>query len=356
MIKGSDFATSTSSSTDTHGHGTHIAGIIGALTDNTNGISGVNWDVTIMGVKTVGSAGKGTGTGFVEGVQYAVDNGAKILNLSFGGEQPCSQTPLFQDIITYANQKGVVVVAAAGNGKNDSGIGEDASNLWPASCQGTIVVGATTAQDTRATFSNFGSKVDISAPGSQILSTKSSICNPQVCSGGRVVANDYLLLSGTSMSAPLVSGVAALILARNPSLSPDQVKACIVKGGDVISTDLPIGPRLNALKALQECDGVEPAAIITPIPIPTSVLTPTLAPTSPPVPSPTPKSLPTPTVIIPELPVGGTAPTSAPAASKPSATKTPTPSPTPIHFGCYYNPSCRTNQGIQLCTLQCLQK
>lgn len=280
IIKGPDFSTGNccrgsvcdgpksrdSDPVDDNGYGTHVAGTIGAITDNNEGISGVNWNVTLMAVKVVSSAGCGGTEDIVDGLIYAVDNGARVINMSLGSPFVCSQ--LYQDAINAAYNSGSIVVAAAGNDNRD------AQNSSPASCDGVITVGNSDQNDERAPNSNWGRRVDIAAPGVEILSTF-----PGGVYGHR---------SGTSMAAPHVSGVAGLLLAANPGLPQDQVKSCLINSADPITTDENIGPRLNAYRALTLCTNTAPIptdANVTPSPIilPTEQLT-----SEPLTPSPTP--------------------------------------------------------------------
>lgn len=238
VIKGRNFAYGTDDPMDDHYHGTHVAGTIGGVGNNGVGVAGVNWIVKLMAVKVLASNGSGSTSSVTQGIIYAADNGANVINMSLGGSGPCSGSPAYQDAVTHAVGKGVTVVVAAGNST------ADAANFTPASCNGVIAVGATTQSDARASFSNYGSIVDIAAPGFQIYST---------APGGQ-----YKTLNGTSMATPHVAGAAALLLAVKPGLSPSQVKSCLVDNADPISTDMPIGPRLNVYKMLTACSGVVP--------------------------------------------------------------------------------------------------
>ena len=258
IIKGKDFSTCDlyssndscsspkerdSDPMDDHGHGTHVAGTIGAATDNNIGIAGVNWNITLMAVKTIGKDGRGTTQDIVDGVVYASDNRANIINLSFGQSSSCSGS--YQNVINYAMSRGSIIVVAAGNNN------VNAQNYSPASCSGVIAVGATTSSDGRASFSNWG--IYSLSPG-----------------------NSYKSRNGTSMAAPHVAGVAALLLAANSSLSSAQVESCLVRGADPINTDKPIGPRLNAYKALTTCLNISPVPTgASPTGMPTITLSPT---------------------------------------------------------------------------------
>ncbi len=263
IVKGPDYINNDNDPMDDFGHGTHVAGIIGALTNNAKGISGINWTVKLIAIKSIGNDGTGPVSAIIRGLQYAADNGANVINLSLGAPGGCSQ--VMQASIDYAEQKNSLVVVAAGNENSDAAL------FSPANCQGVLVVGATNETDNRSNFSNFGSAVDLSSPGSNILSAASSICDVQMCA--RRVGSNYIQASGTSMATPHVAGVAALLFAGE-SNTPSQVEQCLLNGTDVISTDQPLGAgRLNALKALQACD-LDP----TPEPSATSVLPASITP------------------------------------------------------------------------------
>lgn len=265
------------------GHGTHVSGTIGAIVNNGIGIAGLNWNVTLLAVKTQGKNGVSDMPEIVQGIEYAADNGANVINMSLAGRPRREETPegvcrymsSYQRVIDYALSKGVIVAAAAGND------GQDTSNYVPASCDGVIAVGASNQSDARSIFggtspfgginsSNYGARVDIAAPGTAILST---------WPGG-----NYASHQGTSMAAPHVAGVAALLFAAKPGLSGAQVKDCLVNGADPIFTDRDIGPRLNAYKSLALCLNITPEP-----PTPTSSIpTPTTPPGSNPTQTPTP--------------------------------------------------------------------
>ncbi len=235
-----------SSAVDNQYHGTHVAGTIGAAGNDSIGIPGINWNISIIAVRVMNSQGRGTTTAINSGIIYAVDNGAKAINLSLGSNSPCSATQ--QDVVNYALNKGASVIVAAGNSKTD------ASYFSPASCNGVIAVGATGPNDERAYYSNYGSVVDIAAPGGNSAATKTPANVILSTSPG----GSYRLLQGTSMATPHVVGAAALLLSINPGLSPSQVKSCLVDNADPISTDRPIGKRLNVFKTLNACSGLTP--------------------------------------------------------------------------------------------------
>lgn len=180
----------TTSYKDDNGHGTHVAGTVGAI-DNLVGVIGAAPRVSLLGVKVLDSAGSGWVSDIIEGLDWAVANGARVVNMSLSGSTYVSA---FQAAIDRANEAGVVVVAAAGNTGGAVG--------YPAAYNGVIAVSATDAYDVIASFSSRGPEVDLAAPGVTIRSTYWSATR----------GSTYADLSGTSMAAPHVSGAAALVL------------------------------------------------------------------------------------------------------------------------------------------------
>lgn len=187
-------------------HATHVAGIAAASGNNGVGVAGVDWGARIMSVRVLGSTGFGGEADIVAGIHYAVANGARIINLSLVG----SGSPAMLEAIENAYAAGAVVVAAAGNAGVDTG----QTDVFPACADVggvnmVLGVGALDEEGRPARFSNFGTCVDVSAPGEDILSTRTS--------------NRYGLMRGTSMSAPFVSGTAGLYLSVAPGAAPAQV-------------------------------------------------------------------------------------------------------------------------------------
>lgn len=183
----------TASYKDDNGHGTHVAGTIGAV-DNSVGVIGVGPRASLLGVKVLDSTGSGWTSDIVEGMDWAVANGARVINMSLSGP---SYISVFQAAVDRANAAGVVVVAAAGNtGPADSTVG------FPAAYNGVIAVSATDSYSNVASFSSRGPQVDIAAPGVAIRSTYWTL-------RGR---SGYAELNGTSMASPHVAGAAALVL------------------------------------------------------------------------------------------------------------------------------------------------
>jgi hypothetical protein len=185
-------------------HGTHVAGIAGAHTDNGLGVAGVTWEGPLMSLQVL-QAGSGEWADVAEAVVYAADNGARVLNLSLGGSEP-SQT--IEAAVAYARDRGCLLVAAVGNRD-----GASTSVLYPAALPAVLAVAATTAEDLPWSEGNRGPEVDLAAPGVEIVSTSSY---------GR-----YAKMTGTSMATPHVSGLASLVWSLRPTLTADQVAQVI---------------------------------------------------------------------------------------------------------------------------------
>ena len=198
IVSGHDFVNNDVIAQDDNGHGTHVAGIAAATSDNRLGVAGVSWGGRLMPVKVLDANGTGTFADVAAGMIWATDQGAQVINLSFGGG---NSSQVLQDAVNYADSKGVVLVAAAGNSGNSF-------VLYPARYPQVIAVAATDFSNLHAGFSNYGPEVDLSAPGESIYST--SI-------GG------YGYLSGTSMSTPFVSGLAAILRGIPGNSSPGAI-------------------------------------------------------------------------------------------------------------------------------------
>ncbi|AKD04956.1 hypothetical protein PKOR_20005 [Pontibacter korlensis] len=230
-------------------HGTHCAGIAGAVTNNGVGVAAIsNNKVSIIGVKcTRDSAPTSRAIEYAaEGIIYAVNQGARVISMSFGGGG-YSQT--IQNIINEATANGVVFVAAAGNSNTEV-------KMYPAAYDNVIAVASTDANDLKSSFSNYGSWVDISAPGSGILST---VTAPDGISGA------YTFYSGTSMACPMVASQIALMLSENPSLTPQAVTQLLKSTADPIDNIPNQSPlwagklgagRINAFRAIQAIKGI----------------------------------------------------------------------------------------------------
>ncbi|MCX5750807.1 MAG: S8 family serine peptidase [Candidatus Saganbacteria bacterium] len=218
VLLGHDYVNGDDDPTDDNGHGTHISGIAGAITDNNKGIAGINWLAKILAIKVLDSTGHGSTVNVALGVREAADRPAGIINLSLGETTASS---VLEDACTYAYNKGCVIVAAAGNSGSSS-------PFYPAAYTNVIAVAATDQSDKRAVWggesSNYGTWVDISAPGTDIYSTTYN--SP----------TSYGLKSGTSMAAPFVSGLAALIKGQHPTWGQAEITAKIQTTADNIDS------------------------------------------------------------------------------------------------------------------------
>ncbi len=189
-------------------HGTHVAGTIGAKTNNGTGVAGVTWNVRIMPVRVLGTDREGTIADLASGITWAAENGAKVINMSLGG----SSSPTLSQAVQLAESKGVVMVAASGNDSSSS-------VSYPAAYSQVIAVGAASGYDpfTVAAFSNGGAGLDIIAPGTWVFSTNYD-------RRGFPPKWNYMYAEGTSMACPHVAGVVGLMLAEDWSLTPGKVK------------------------------------------------------------------------------------------------------------------------------------
>jgi len=246
-VNGWDYANSDSDPTDDHGHGTNVTGIIAATGNNSIGYAGVNWNCKLMTLKGIDANNSGWYTWWADALYYAVDNGADVINMSVGGS---SNSTLLQNAINYALNNNVTVCACMMNTNNNV-------TYYPAGFPGVIAVGATNADDTRSapffwsstSGSNYGAHISVVAPGNYIygLSYTSN-------------TNYGSYWGGTSQATPLVTGVASLLIALQPSLSPSQIKSIIegaaedqvgLSNEDVAGWDQYYGRgRLNAYAAL----------------------------------------------------------------------------------------------------------
>jgi thermitase len=196
-------------SSNGHSHGTHAAGIAAATTNNSTGVAGLSWGARIMPVKVLGPDGRGSVDSVANGIIYAADNGAQVINMSLGGTDLANNETL-KGAVNYAYGQGCLLVAAAGN--CDPNCYEP---LYPAAYDHVVAVAATDSSDNRAWFSNYGSYVDVAAPGVSIYSTV------------RDIYGSYGYKDGTSMATPFVSGLAALIWSVCPDYTNDQVESQI---------------------------------------------------------------------------------------------------------------------------------
>lgn len=194
--------------TDPHGHGTHVAGVIAAQATNGVGGAGLARGARILPIRVLDAQGRGYDAEVAEGVVWAVDHGATVVNLSLGGPSPSS---LLTTAVRYALDRGVVVVAAAGNAGDQGN-----PVLYPAATAGVLAVGAVDRADGHPSWSSSGTHLDVAAPGVGVLST---------------VPGGYATWSGTSMAAPFASAAAALLRATDPRRTPTEVVARLVSTG-----------------------------------------------------------------------------------------------------------------------------
>ena len=228
---------------DDNGHGTIVAGIIGAISNNNKGIAGIVWNVKLMPVKALDSKGSGVGSDVAVGIKWAVDNGAKIINLSLGGPG-LEGNQVIQEAITYAFNKGVLVVAAAGNDAAVTGGDLNKNPSLPVCADGgqnmIIGVAAVNEFDRKAQFSNYGSNcVDISAPGTASFVDRNKAPRKGLVSSyydtTRPGEQDlYVYASGTSVAAAFVSGAAALVMGVFPDLDVKAFREKLLSSVDNI--------------------------------------------------------------------------------------------------------------------------
>ncbi len=215
---GYDFVNNDNDPTDDEGHGSHVSGTIAQTTNNNTGVAGVAYNATIMPVKVLDSRGSGSFDDIADGIYYAVDNGADVINMSLGGGSSLS---ILEDAVNYAWNNGVVVVCAAGN--------EDTSApSYPAAYTNSISVSATTSIDTLASYSNYGSTIDIAAPGGDSGDNNGDGYDDMILQNTfSSTGEGYYFYAGTSMASPHVAGVAALVKSANPSLTNAEIRAIL---------------------------------------------------------------------------------------------------------------------------------
>jgi hypothetical protein len=218
------------SNSDDNGHGTAVAGVIGAIPNNSKGLAGINWNVKLMPIKALNADGTGDLSAVAAGIVWATDHKANIINLSLGGPGYGSDATL-SNAITYAYDHGTLIVAAAGNDTANHGINLDSNPVYPVcgdnSKDMVIGVAATDVNDQKASFSNFGAScIDISAPGKKIITAAYLPSEPE---------NNVLIYgSGTSLATPVVTGIAALLKSQNNNLSHVDIRNIIEQSADDI--------------------------------------------------------------------------------------------------------------------------
>jgi serine protease len=216
-VKGWNFVTGNEHANDDQGHGTHVAGTIAQSTNNGIGGAGLAFHASLMPVKVLNAAGSGTTADVADGIRWAAEHGAQVINLSLGGPR---NSGVLQKAVDFAVSRGVVVVAAAGNSGGRVG--------YPGASKGVIGVSASDADDKIAKFSSRGDGVDIAAPGVNV--TQQTICN-----GGRDKCERFPAYNGTSMASPHVAGAAALVVSLGVT-EPAAVEAALLKSARVVDT------------------------------------------------------------------------------------------------------------------------
>lgn len=207
VMTGWDFTTRSAGGTvDGYGHGTHVAGIIAANANNSTGVAGLTPDVTIMPLRVLDNDGAGWGSDVARALRYAADHGAKVANISIASRYSAAVA----DAVKYAQSKGVIVVAAAGNEKRS---GNPVS--YPANLPGVIGVAADDSSSRVAAFSNTGSYVDVTAPGVSVMSTYKG--------------SGYIGMNGTSMATPHVSAAVALLVASKPGITQSEALGALAR-------------------------------------------------------------------------------------------------------------------------------
>lgn len=235
LVEGVNIVDPSSPPDDDVGHGTHVAGIISAAVNNGEGVAGMTWYTKIMPIKALDSTGAGSTYSVAEGVLWAVDHGANVINMSLGNY---AQAEFLHDALKYAYDHGVVLVAASGNDNTDR-------PGFPAAYPEVLAVAATNPDKSRAEYSNYGDYIDIAAPGTSI---------PSTYPGSR-----YAALSGTSMASPHVAALASLVRAVNPQLSNEEVMDVLRRtardlGPDGKDNDFGYG-EIDVKSALQSVSG-----------------------------------------------------------------------------------------------------
>ena len=208
LVAGWNFVTGTSNTADDNGHGTAVAGVAAAATNNGIGIAGVSWNNAIMPLVVADSTGSASYSNVASAIQYAADHGARVINISLGG---ASASSTLQNAVNYAWAKGAVIFAAPGNSSSST-------PYYPAACTNVVAVSATEPNGALASFSNYGNYIDLAAPGDSILTTMNG--------GG------YGYWAGTSFSSPIVAATAALALSVQPGLSASALVNLLEQNAD----------------------------------------------------------------------------------------------------------------------------
>jgi len=235
FVQGYDFVNNDTHPNDDNSHGTHVAGTVAQSTNNGIGVAGVAFDASLMPVKVLNKKGSGTYTNIADGIYYAADNGAKVINLSLGGSYP-SQT--LEDALAYAYNMGVTIVAAAGN----DGTG---TISYPAAYDAYVIaVGATRYDTSLAYYSNYGASLDLVAPGGDLNVDQNGdgygdgiLQNTFNPTSKRTTDFGYWFFQGTSMASPHVAGVAALLIENGNATTPSEIKSALQETAQDLGVD-----------------------------------------------------------------------------------------------------------------------
>jgi len=247
-------------------HGTHVAGTIAAVTDNTQGVAGVAYNAQILPVRVLGKCG-----GFLSDIADAIvwasggtvtgvptnSTPAQVINMSLGGSGACDAT--YQDAIDIAVANGTTVVVAAGNS------GADAVNFRPASCNSVINVASNDRQGNLASYSNWGTTIDVTAPGGETVIAADGVASTLNDGTEGPVNETYVYYQGTSMAAPHVAGVAALLYQANPNITPAEVEATLAATARAIPGTCVEGCGAGIIDAKAALDSLGPPANVAPI-------------------------------------------------------------------------------------------
>lgn len=258
IVAGYDFIQNDNDPGDKFGHGTHVAGIAAAIGNNGVGIAGVDWNARIMPVRVLDAEGRGTNADIINGINWAANNGADIINMSLGGT---SYSSGMQTAVNNAHNGGTLVIAAMGNCRTGGG-GCTATNptIYPAAYNNVLAVSATNTSDNYSYYSQYGGHNDVSAPGGEMtfFGDQGGIYSTMPTYGVYLTSigydNNYDYLQGTSMAAPQVAGLAGLIWSLNSNLTPDQVQDIIEVSAEDLGPagwDIDYGHgRINVYQAL----------------------------------------------------------------------------------------------------------
>ncbi len=226
FAKGYDFVNDRDDARDDNGHGTHVAGTIAESTNNGFGVAGIAYEATLMPLKVLSASGGGTVADIAEAIRFAADHNADVINMSFGGG---GESSAVSEAIDYAHKKGVLIVAAAGNSGQNSA-------SYPARYPHVLGVGALDSSGQKAPYSNFGAGVDISAPGGSIIGDNTAGGILQNTIDPSTGESTFAAFQGTSMAAPHVAGVAALVKASGVK-DPDEVAAALTQSARKVQDD-----------------------------------------------------------------------------------------------------------------------